>query len=331
MGDYFMIDTSHGDGDIRQNYIIDKKYVLRLNSVAVMSEERLSELNKLIKRYCDYGIHAPYFIKNVEGKFLGQIRGMHVYLSEYLNEMVADDFIQEHPKKRAELIEERLILITKYAQKFKNKELIQTRSMYSIFDLAPYDEPAGIDEKQDNLNDLVKALRSMGENELANLFEKENESIRAELKKRYKSLPCCVFQGDENFSNICVDEDGHTSGLFDFNMSGTEVCANYLANIAFQGNFSYKENIFDEHSAKWVYDNVMDSFWSATQIIKEHYSFDDLELNAYYMYAKLVLMSGYVNVCAFMEYLQSDYESALMLLKLIVDTQLGERIGENSI
>ena len=44
---FTMIDSSHGDTDIRHNYIIDKKYVLRVNSAKVMGEERIKELNTL--------------------------------------------------------------------------------------------------------------------------------------------------------------------------------------------------------------------------------------------------------------------------------------------
>ena len=48
--EYEMIDSSHGERDIRHNYIIDKKYVLRINSAKVMTEERIKELNILINR-----------------------------------------------------------------------------------------------------------------------------------------------------------------------------------------------------------------------------------------------------------------------------------------
>ena len=48
-GECEMIDSSHGESDIRHNYIIDKKYVLRINSAKVMTEERIKELNILIK------------------------------------------------------------------------------------------------------------------------------------------------------------------------------------------------------------------------------------------------------------------------------------------
>ncbi|MDD6160375.1 MAG: hypothetical protein PUB51_04520 [Oscillospiraceae bacterium] len=320
-----MIDTSHGDEDIRQNYLIDRKYVLRLNSAAVMSEERLEELNGIIDRYNEYGVRAPYFIRGKDGRFLRKCHAMTVYLSEFLDGLIADDFLKEHPERRNALIDERLTFVAKYAQKFKNRNLSRIRSMYSIFDLSPYDEPLGIDEKQDNLNHMVEALRSMGEENLAGLFDRENERIRAKLLRVYHSLPCCVFQGDENFSNLCVDEDGHINGLFDFNMSGTEVNANYLANAAFQGRFFYQDDIFDAHDAQWVYQNVMDSFWAATQIISANYTFEAPELSAYYLYAKLVMISGYVNTAAFESYLREEKykEQALRLLNLIVSTQLG--------
>lgn len=42
-------DSSHGDSDIRHNYLIDRKYVLRINSAPVMTDGRLEELNRLIE------------------------------------------------------------------------------------------------------------------------------------------------------------------------------------------------------------------------------------------------------------------------------------------
>lgn len=45
------VDSSHGETDIRRNYLIDRKYVLRVNSAPVMTEARLAELNTLIGRY----------------------------------------------------------------------------------------------------------------------------------------------------------------------------------------------------------------------------------------------------------------------------------------
>ena len=44
-------DTSRGEGDTRLNYILDDRYVLKVNSAGVMWEERLQEISRLIHRY----------------------------------------------------------------------------------------------------------------------------------------------------------------------------------------------------------------------------------------------------------------------------------------
>ena len=318
---YEMIDSSHGEDDLRLNYIINQKYVLRINSAAVMSDERLRELNSLIARYNKFGLKAPYFIADEKGHFLHKNHENYVYLSEYLDGTIADDVKEDCFEA---LVEERLRLVARYAQMHKNVDLIQTRSMYSLFDLSPYDLPYGIDEKQDNLNELVATLKEIGENELAEQFIIENETIRKELLAVYKTLPCCVFQGDENFSNVCVDEDQHIIGIFDFNMSGTDVNANYLANLAFQGRFFYSENTFDEMNAEELYDKVLDSFRQATKLIEHHYLFTEVERKAYYLYAKIVLISGYVNVNAFQYYLERlEYRTeAISLLRKFAKLRL---------
>lgn len=63
-------DSSHGDSDIRHNYLIDRKYVLRINSAPVMTDGRLEELNRLIERYREFGMHAPKFLKAKDGRFI---------------------------------------------------------------------------------------------------------------------------------------------------------------------------------------------------------------------------------------------------------------------
>ena len=229
------VDSSQGEDDIRHNYIIDKKYVLRLNSAKVMTEERLTELNTLIERYRSFGMKAPLFLKAENGSFVVEQDGKNCYLSEYLDLPLAEDV---KFRCREDLIRQRLVFISRFAQTFKNVDLVETVSMFSIFDLAPYDKLSGldIDEKQENLNQLVADLTQAGYVELAQKVNAKNEELRRQLRPIYKDLPRCVFQGDENFSNLCVDENDQINGLFDFNMSGTEVIANYLANNAFMGH-----------------------------------------------------------------------------------------------
>lgn len=247
--EYEMIDSSHGESDIRHNYIIDKKYVLRINSAKVMTEERIKELNILIKRYNDFGVKAPYYISNVYGAYVLEYKDFYCYLSEYLDYPLAEG-VEETYKK--ELFAERIQFICEFAEQFKDVDLIETLSMYSLFDLAPYDQSKGIDEKQENFNALMLDLKASGEFELVDRLTAAYANDRNELRDIYKKLPRCVFQGDENFSNLCVDEENHIIGLFDFNMSGTEVIANYLANIAFQGDFDFSEELLEVNSPKEV-------------------------------------------------------------------------------
>lgn len=76
------VDSSQGEDDIRHNYIIDKKYVLRINSAKVMTKDRLAELNTLIERYRSFGMKAPLFLKASTGDFVIEQDGKYCYLSE---------------------------------------------------------------------------------------------------------------------------------------------------------------------------------------------------------------------------------------------------------
>ncbi len=317
------VDSSHGEDDIRHNYIIDKKYVLRLNSAKVMTEERLTELNTLIDRYRSFGMKAPLFLKAENGSFVVEQDGKNCYLSEYLDLPLAEDV---KFRCREDLIRQRLVFISRFAQTFKNVDLVETVSMFSIFDLAPYDKLSGldIDEKQENLNQLVADLTQAGYVELAQKVNAKNEELRRQLKPIYKELPRCVFQGDENFSNLCVDENDQIVGLFDFNMSGTEVIANYLANNAFMGHFCYEDEILDKHTSKEVLQILLDAFHQSTALICEHYSFTEQEFSAYLLYGKIAMISAYWNTSTFGEYLQQEkYKDKIVaIIELILAEDL---------
>jgi len=317
------VDSSQGEDDIRHNYIIDKKYVLRLNSAKVMTEERLTELNTLIERYRSFGMKAPLFLKAENGSFVVEQDGKNCYLSEYLDLPLAEDVKY---RCREDLIRQRLVFISRFAQTFKNIDLVETVSMFSIFDLAPYDKLSGldIDEKQENLNQLVVDLTQAGYVELAQKVNAKNEELRRQLRPIYKDLPRCVFQGDENFSNLCVDENDQINGLFDFNMSGTEVIANYLANNAFMGHFCYEDEILDKHTPKEVLQILLDAFRQSTALICEHYSFTEPEFSAYQLYGKIAMISAYWNTSAFAEFLQQEKykEKIVAIIELILAEDL---------
>ena len=297
--------------------------MLRLNSAKVMTEERLTELNTLIERYRSFGMKAPLFLKAENGSFVVEQDGKNCYLSEYLDLPLAEDV---KLRCREDLIRQRLVFISRFAQTFKNVDLVETVSMFSIFDLAPYDKLSGldIDEKQENLNQLVADLTQAGYVELAQKVNAKNEELRRQLKPIYKELPRCVFQGDENFSNLCVDENDRIVGLFDFNMSGTEVIANYLANNAFMGHFCYEDEILDKHTPEEVLQILLDAFHQSTALICEHYSFTEQEFSAYHIYGKIAMISAYWNTSAFAEFLQQEKykEKIAAIIELILNVEL---------
>lgn len=314
-----MIDSSHGENDIRHNYIIDNKYVLRVNSAKVMTEERVAELNKLIKRYNDFGVKAPYFLPDKSGTYVVVYRRYYCYLSEYLDYPLAID--SDSAIKRA-IYDERIKFICRFAEKFKDYELSETLSMYSLFKLAPYDKPKGIDEKQENFNNLISDLKSVGEAELAEKLIVVYEKNRAELLSVYKNLPRCVFQGDENFSNLCI-ENNHIVGLFDFNMSGTEVIVNYLANIAFQGDFEFSEELLEECSAEEILEKMMFAYKHSTKNIQKYYHFSIEEKRAYELYSHIVLISGYMNQWAYSEFLKNEkYRDKMVNMLWLIEGEL---------
>ena len=80
-----LIDTSHDGADIRWNYIVDHKYVLRLTNAPEMTEARLHDLNRLITRYGEFGLACPAFLLGTDGLFFHSWGELTVYLSEYVD------------------------------------------------------------------------------------------------------------------------------------------------------------------------------------------------------------------------------------------------------
>lgn len=284
-------------------------------------EERLKKLNPLVKRYNDFGLKAPYFIPQKDGTYLFEYKGFYCYLSEYLDYELAEHVMDKCVK---EIQKARVIFVARFAEAYKNIDLVDTMSMHSIFELSPYDQSIGMDGKQESFNILIHDLEEAKEFGLADRLKVSYERDRRELLSFYKELPRCVFQGDENFSNLCVDENNHIIGLFDFNMSGTDVIANYLTYIAFQGNFFYTDEMMEQYSAQEILDMLMKAFRESTSLIKQYYNFNDMELKAYKLYARILMISAPWNQEAFSEYLKNDKykEKIIELLYLIEGVNL---------
>ena len=107
-------------------------------------------------------------------------------------------------------------------------------------------------------------------------------------------------------------------------MSGTEVIANYLANIALQGNYFYEEEFFGRFSAQDIFKMLVQAFKKNTELVRKYYTFDRTEYDAYLLYAKIAMISGYWNQCAFSEYLKTEQhkDKVVDLLRLIISCSL---------
>lgn len=302
------IDSTIG-GDYRLNVIIDKKYVLRINN-AVMTEERLVSIDRLVEKYCRIGVLAPRLFKNKEGDYLSA-HGDHVcYVSEYLDYPLWRE--KENETDVETIRKEVLRSIGRLSKKYSNEDLSDVMSMWSIIDLAPLD--VDVDEKQENLDLLVENLKELGEIELAHEVEAFNDSARERIRALYKDLPRCVIQGDLNASNILI-EDGHFVGLIDFNMAGTEVNVNHFC---CETNEKITEEDFAEKDADEVYENWKREQQEMLDVILSEYQLNDLEKKAIEDYRRICRISMYPNVMSFIEYLKRDKEKTIKILRRII-------------
>lgn len=310
-----LIDSTRDKTDVRLNYIIDRKWVLRYCNAPDMTEKRLSDQCRLIDRYQALGIHCPQFLADKEGKYLHPWNGLQYYLSEYIDLPLAGD---RDIRDEERLINEVQASVARFAETYRNVDLSETMGMYSLFDLSPFDIPNGIDEKEENFNQLIGCLRKEQENELADRLTARHTEIRGKLKAVYRNLPRCVFQGDENFTNILIDENEHFAGFIDFNLAGTEVVVNQLANLV---GFDYDEKQTAPEGAANRLEYALHSFQRPMKRMLQIYHASEKELEALVWYAWIVMVAQWPTVCYFMDALEKSEMRAeiLELLSLIAD------------
>ncbi|MBR2545042.1 MAG: NUDIX domain-containing protein [Erysipelotrichaceae bacterium] len=304
---YRVIDSSQ-NGDYRMNIIIDNRYVLRIND-HVITEQRLSEIAELVKKYNECGIKAPCLIRSKEGRYLREYGNKVCYVSEYLDYMTLSQCGFDNYK---EIYDEVFRFIGCFAQKYKDKDLMSTNSMWSLIDLAPLDN--GIDEKQENLNSLVYFLKRKGYKELTNRINEFNNSVRERIIRIYKKLPRCSIQGDLNWSNILVD-DGHFIGLIDFNMAGTEVNIN---EFICETSYYPDETEFNNMSTAELYEHVIKTQNERLSLIMEKYQLNELEKSAIEDYRSISLISRFPNVCFYKWAFNANAEKAEQFIELIL-------------
>lgn len=117
------INTSHGDSDIRLNYILDHDYVLKISSQSVIQEARLQEISRLIARYRNIGVYCPVLFHTKNGKLscIWEKDGeaFTCYMEEYAKYPVYEDGVDYD---RRQVVEHLGVL----AQKYTGVDLIDT-------------------------------------------------------------------------------------------------------------------------------------------------------------------------------------------------------------
>lgn len=290
-------DTSHGEDDFRHNYILDNKYVLKINSPQSIREDRLQEISRLIQRYRSIGVYCPQMIPTLQGPLSCQWEISGKAYTCFVEEFSIYPVCPEgYYPARKEVVAHLGVLAARYS----GVDLSETNSMWSVIDLAPLDTL--VDEKQENADTLTAALASAGLPELAQAVKACNESLRAAVRRDYKRLPRCVYQGDLNCGNILL-EDGHFRGLIDFNMSGTEVNINCFVN---ETNWFPEEEEFDRMTISEILERMDREQQALLDIIFSQYSLNSLEQRLLPYYKKICGLFQYPNVCLMAKWLKDD-------------------------
>lgn len=312
----FRVVDSSKPNDYRLNIIIDRRYVLRIND-PVITEKRLGAIDRLAERYRQIGVKAPRLFQTADGLYLTKA-GDHVcYLSEYLDYPTLWE-VQDQltAAQQAAVRQSVLASIGRLSQAYSGVDLQPVFSMWSIIDLAPLD--VEIDEKQDNLNLLVQALRNAGAGETAQRAIAFNEANRAKIRQVFSDLPRCVIQGDLNGGNILI-ENGQFAGIIDFNMAGTEVNINHFC---CETNDGMQEEDFEDYSAPEIFDRMQETSRRNLREILAHYTLNEAERSVIRNYWNLVMLSQYPNVCQYIKGLKTHPDKALALIERIVSQEI---------
>lgn len=290
-------DTSRSDHDKRYHYLLDGRYVLKVHAASVIWEARLQEIRRLIGRYRAIGVYCPDLIPTTEGALscAWQKDGQDYtcYVEEYA---IYPAFDMETEYDRKEVIEHIGVLASRYT----GVDLSEIKSMWSIIDLSPLD--VDVDEKQENANTLINALRQCRYGDLANQVDCLNATLRKKIMTVFDALPRCVYQGDLNSTNV-LHRDGHFAGLIDFNMAGTDVNINVFLN---ETNWFPDDAAIDAMTVPAILVRQDAAQNEALSVILRHYALNDDEKYAFPYYKRIVDLFQYPNVCSMVAWLHHD-------------------------
>lgn len=314
-----VLDTSHGEEDPRFHYILrrgqENAYVLKLCAPGVMTENRLQEIARLIDRYRSIGLYCPRLFPASTGSLSRVLEKDGKTYTCFVEEFARYPlWTEDTPYIREEAVERLGLLAARYT----GVDLSPTKSMWSIIDLAPLDVDR--DEKQENADTLVAALKKQGCDQLAEQVTALNARLREKILTVFSELPRCVYQGDLNTGNLLY-EDGQLKGFIDFNMAGTDVNINVFLN---ETNWFPTEADFDALSVEEILLQMDREQAVAMEHILRHYALNAQEQYVLPFYQSIVNLFQYPNVCAMIHWLKQENrrEKCASLIQALVEKPL---------
>ncbi|WP_311487683.1 hypothetical protein [uncultured Helcococcus sp.] len=281
--------SSRSISDIRAQFNIDDKWILKIASSKIYNEEYFIESDKLIDNYNKSGIYAPRY----------KLSKYHTHLYEFDFENIAFiAWIEEYApykicasEEYSEDIKLQVLLETsKYMTAYTDKDLMSGNSMWSIIDLSEWDD--NIDEKEENYLLLREALLDIDELDLVSKLDKINRDCREKIKSNIKDLRKCSIQADLNPSNILI-KDGKFICLIDFNMAGKEVNINHILN---ETRYDLSVEDFESLSAGEILSKITNYRKQLLEHIFKYYKLDALEIEMWDSYRKIVDLFLFPNV-----------------------------------
>ncbi len=299
-----VIDTSRGKDDIRLNYLINDKYFLKISNLDQLNESFFIDMNRLINHYHSIGVYCPALLKNKHQNYALRWRKENVDFVCYVEEKSKYPVRKNENEIDYSFKKEVLAHMGILASKYSNTNLSKTKSMWTINDMSSFNSV--IDEKQENLDDLIRCLKKKGLTELASQLIEMNKHSRNRIQECLGVLPKCVYQGDLNNGNILVDEHDQFMGIIDFNMFGTEVNINCFLNEAM---YYIRPDDFKFLSGGDVFTKTVNVQKDLLSAITKYYPLSSDELKILNDYNKIIFSSFYPNVKLMIECLDSHQNS----------------------
>lgn len=316
-----VIDTSHGERDIRKTYCLtfedNRKFVLKAASNSFTTPSRVKEWQNLSRLYKENGIYCPQIINTIEGQcFVSFILEGNKAFICYLEEDKKYKTVREYIKENSENKEEERVLEAKFEDiSFRgkvletigimanvSKEFVCWPSPYCLYDIFCEDDKT--DENYEFAEIFYNVCKEQMETDkelLENIWNIYIEK-KSNFEEIYRKLPKTVFQCDLNLSNILIDENLEFAGIIDFNLSGTETIINYaICESIYYLDRNDIENLMEIETLE-KYDS---HFSESMKKIKKHYKFNEEEKAAFTALYNIVSPFRYPNISLFINVIEN--------------------------